>query len=718
MKQAILSLRDGTLELLEIPCAPAGRGALKIQTQASLISAGTERMLSKFGRAGYLAKARQQPEQVRLVLDRIRTDGLAATASAVLNKLDDPVTPGYCNCGVVLEVGAGVTDFAVGDLVASNGSHAEIVNVPRNLCVKVPPGVPAEHASFASLGAIALQGVRLIDPKLDERIVVYGLGLVGLIAVQLLKAAGARVLGVDLDPARLELAKGFGAEVLDGSSGDPIKAGMAFSDSEGVDGVLITASAKDDKIITQSAQMSRKRGRLVLVGAVDLQLNRSDFYEKELTFQVSCSYGPGRYDPGYEEGGGDYPLPFVRWTAGRNMQAILAMMADGRLNIEPLITSRIPFVEAKRAYDLLTSDSTQLGILLEYPREVSSAEPVIAHAKESSPPKSSAAAPAGKAVVGIIGAGGFTKSVLLPALHRTNAELSLIASRGGLSAAHLARKYGIAASTTDYHQVLDDEAINAVVITTRPDTHTALACEALAAGKHVFVEKPLALNEEQLEQVRQAYENASGKQLLVGFNRRFSPHAVKARGLVADRSGPLCMTAMINAGLVPPEHWGHDPEIGGGRIIGEGCHWIDLMSFFAGAPVVAVQAATVGANAAVATRNDHDSITLEFADGSIGTLHYFANGHRSFPKETITLFCDGKTLVLDNFKRLRTYGAKTRGARLLAQDKGHREEMRLFVDRVATGGEPLIPPETLWNVTLASFAAVRAAAEGTRISLD
>jgi predicted dehydrogenase/threonine dehydrogenase-like Zn-dependent dehydrogenase len=680
-----------------------------IQSRASLISAGTERSLVEFGKANLLSKARQKPERVKQVLDKIKSDGLLPTLEAVFAKLDEPLPLGYCNAGVVVQLGPETEHFAVGDRVVSNGPHAELVSVPVNLCGKVPDNVADEAAPFAVLGAIALQGIRLVAPSLGESVAVFGLGLVGQLAVQLLVASGARVLGLDLEPARLALAEEFGATTVDVRGGaDPVRAAESFSDGHGVDGVLITASATNDEIVNQSARMARKRGRIVLVGVTDLRLDRRPFYEKELSFQVSCSYGPGRYDSNYEQQGMDYPYAYVRWTEQRNIQAVLHMMSDGRLDVDRLITHRVEHENAAAAYQLLASDKTQLGILLRYPGAPARRDRVVvgpdirslAHTKGTD-----------QVVAGIIGAGSFTKGVLLPALGKTAARLQSIASAGGVSATHLARKFGIASSSTDYRAILDDTYINTVFITTRHHLHAPMVAEALAAGKHVFVEKPLAIDRQGLAQVRDAFASAKNQHLMVGFNRRFAPHAAKIKQLLASRTQPASITMTINAGYLPADHWAHDPKVGGGRIIGEACHWIDLAGFLVGSSVSSVQASCMGAASGLATQNDHVTIALRFRDGSIASINYFANGHRAYPKEVLTIFCEGKVLTLENFRVLRGYGTGPfRRMRLLRQDKGHREELREFVHTVAAGGPPLIAPDDLWRVTEVTIEAQQAIA--------
>lgn len=709
MKQVLQNLRTGTVELADVPCPAVRSGHLLVQTSSTLVSAGTERMLVEFGKAGLIAKARSQPEKVKQVLEKIRTEGLMPTLEAVFARLDEPLPLGYCNAGTVLEVGACVTGFEVGDRVANNGQHAEIVCVPTNLCAKIPDGVTDEQASFTVISAIALQGIRLLAPTLGERIAVIGLGLIGQIAVQLLRASGCQVLGIDLDKRKVDLAQKFGAVPCHvGGGADPVAGALAFSEGRGVDGVLITASAKNNEIIHQAAQMSRKRGRIILVGVIGLELRRSDFYEKELTFQVSCSYGPGRYDASYEQEGKDYPLPYVRWTEQRNFEAVLDMLATKRLNVDSLIDRRSPLTDAPSIYSDLASNKDTLGLVLNYPPSPAKLERSVKFAKAE--PGSGISAPANRVVVGVIGAGNYTKLVLLPALAKTSAVLHTIASSGGVSGTHVGRKFGFSQTTTDYKMLLSDPNINTIVITTRHNTHARMAIEALDAGKHVFVEKPLALNCEEVEQIRQTVKRSNGLQFLVGFNRRFSPHVAKVRQLLAGRSEPLCMIMTVNAGHIPPDHWLQDAKVGGGRIIGEACHWIDLFAHLTDAPVVSVQAMMPSEWTGADGPEDKMTISLSFVDGSSGTIHYFANGNKSFPKERLEIFNQQRVLQLDNFRRLTGYGFKGFNRfKTWRVDKGHAAEMQQFCQRISEGGPPLISIDSLINTTLTSFAAVASA---------
>jgi predicted dehydrogenase/threonine dehydrogenase-like Zn-dependent dehydrogenase len=712
MKQVLQHLRTGQIELADVPCPAVRPGYLLIQSAASLISAGTERMLVEFGRGSLLAKARSQPDKVKQVLQKIKTDGLLPTLEAVFSRLDEPLPLGYCNAGCVIEVGAGVEGYAPGDRVASNGPHAEMVCVPANLSAKIPDGVEDASASFTVLGSIALHGVRLLQPTLGESFVVVGLGLLGQIGAQLLRASGCNVLGVDVNAKRCELVRSFGCQAVAISEGsDPVQAALAFSKARGVDGVLITAAAKTDEIMQQSAAMCRKRGRIVLVGTVGLNLRRSDFYEKELTFQVSCSYGPGRYDPVYEDQNRDYPLPYVRWTEGRNFEAMLSAIASGFVNVKPLITKTLPHAQAADAYDAVLNDSSVLGAVFQYPDQPPPTKRITA-LKMGSAVKSQSVKPR----VAVIGSGNFTKVVLLPAIKAAGGDLLTVASAGGVTSFHAARKFEAEEATTDYRAVLQDPRVNAVFITTRHNAHANMAAEALAAGKHVFVEKPLAIDEAGLAKVKAAYDAAGSFQLMVGFNRRFAPHAVEARRLLKGRSQPVAVSMLVNAGDIPSNHWTHDPAVGGGRIIGEACHFIDLLLFLVGSPIVAVQSTMFGP-AAGGLREDKMSLNLSFADGSIGAIHYWANGSKSYPKERVEIFSEGRVLVMDNWRRLSGFDWPAVKSMKMSQDKGHKSEVALFLERIATGGEPLIPFDQLEMVTLASFAAVKSARESVPVVL-
>jgi len=736
MKQILQSLKDGTIQLAEIPVPAVKPGHLLIRTDKTLISLGTERMLLKFGRSGWIDKARQQPDKVKQVIRKIKTDGLVPTVQAVMNKLDQPLPLGYCNAGTVLEVGRGVHGFQPGDRVVSNGNHAEVVCVPEHLCAPIPAEVDTTTASFTVLSAIALQGVRLIDPSLGESVAILGLGLIGLLAGQILRANGCRVIGFDPDPEKVALARGFGFEALVLADGlDPVEAGVQFSGGEGVDAVLITAATTSNEPIQQSPRMCRKRGRVVLVGVIGLELSRDDFYKKEISFQVSCSYGPGRYDPAYEQKGLDYPIGFVRWTEQRNFQAILQLMAEKRLSVQGLVSRTIPIGEAQAAYELVEKDPKIMGLVLDYPGPVDMGRRVCLRSgleaavgaggragvragfKPALTPLGSNAGPnpvptppgtASEPIVGFIGAGGFAASTLLPAFAAHGATLHTIASAGGVSGTHLGWKFGFQVSTTDTQELYKDPAVNVAVITTRHDSHARFVLEALAAGKHVFVEKPLCLTRDELQAIREAYAKAAaqGRLLMVGFNRRFSPLVASMKKVLDANPDPKYLTMTVNAGRIPGDHWTQDDDSGGGRILGEGCHFIDLLRFLVGKPIVEVSSTSGRRPSAGKIAPDSAVITLAFADGSLGTIQYFAEGHKDFPKERLEVFQSGKILQLDNFIRVDGYGfEKFRGEKLWAQDKGHKDQVGAFLEAIRKGQPSPIPFDEIVEVTEATFAA-------------
>lgn len=579
MKQIIQDLKNGETILEEVPVPQVKAGYVLIKTSRSLVSLGTERMLVEFGKANLIDKARQQPDKVKQVLDKIKTDGIQPTLEAVFNKLGQPLPLGYCNVGTVIALGRGVTEFNVGDRVASNGNHAEYVSVPKNLVALIPDTVSDEEAAFTVIGSIGLQGIRLLNPQIGETVVVIGLGLIGLVASQLLHSNGCHVIGVDFDEQKVQLAKSFGIDAINPAKGiDPIKYVEEVTAGIGADAVLITASSKSNDIIHEACIMSRKRGRIVLVGVVGLDMRRDDFYKKELSFQVSCSYGPGRYDEEYENKGHDYPLPYVRWTEKRNFETILNCIATGRLNVSTLITERVPLEQ----YDTIYGDMRRQGSIasiLEYPIE-SNIERIIKvenrQFKNTSNRK-----------FGIIGAGNYASGMIVPCLIKAKAPIKYIASSQGLTAKILAKKAGAEAATSDYHEMLKDEEIGCVIVSTRHNLHAPILIESLKAGKSVFVEKPLCLNPEELQEILAAYHSApNGTTITVGFNRRFSPFAEKLRVLAGE--GPKNIVATMNAGSIPKEMWVHDMEVGGGRIIGEACHFIDLCSYLANSSIVSV----------------------------------------------------------------------------------------------------------------------------------
>lgn len=709
MKQVLQDLAGGECVVSDVPVPTVKRGHLLIRTRRTLISAGTERSLVEFGRAGYITKARRQPEKVKMVLDKVRTDGLLTTVEAVRAKLDEPIPMGYSNVGVVAEVGAGVERFQVGDRVLSNGPHADYALVPENLCVRIPDGVSNEDAVFGIVGSIGLQGIRLLEPTLGETFVVTGLGLIGLISGQILRANGCRVIGLDLESDKLDLAEELGIETVRLDEGqDPVAEASRMSGGVGVDGVLITASSKSDAVMHQAATMCRKRGRIVLVGVVGLNLRRSDFYEKELTFQVSCSYGPGRYDPRYEEGGQDYPLPFVRWTENRNMAAVLDLIDGGSLKVSGLVSARFPLADAPDAYDFLLNDRSALGVVLTASESAAPAQAdrIVALGDSAGP-----AAP-GKGVIGAIGAGNYAGRILLPAFKEAGARLRVIASSRGQSSDHVGRKLGFESNTTDVDAILEDDGVDTVVIATRHDSHAGLVIRALDAGKHVFVEKPLGLAIDDLDRIAESrmrcLASGRGGRLMIGFNRRFSPYMRAVKRAVEASSFPMSIIYTCNAGAIARDSWVHDPSAGGGRILGEACHFIDAARHLAGS---AIEEWSVSTMSDAEGLGDTATISLGFANGSIAAIHYFANGDRSFPKERIEVFQGGRIMTLDNFRTVKGFGVKLSGRGFgLSQDKGQKDCARAFIESIRSGGPDPIPFDELIEVSRISIEVANASA--------
>lgn len=706
MKQIIQDLKSGHTILEDVPVPQVKAGCVLIRTTRSLVSLGTERMLVEFGKANLIDKARQQPDKVKQVLDKIKTDGLMPTLEAVFNKLGQPLPLGYCNVGVVVAVGKGVTEFSVGDRVASNGNHAEYVCIPKNLVAKIPDNVSDDEAAFTVIGAIGLQGIRLLAPQLGETIVVVGLGLIGLITAQLLVANGCRVIGIDFDSQKVEMAKSYGIEAINPAQGaNPVKFVEEYTQGVGADGVIITASSKDDQIMHDACLMSRKRGRIILVGVVGLNLRRDDFYKKELTFQVSCSYGAGRYDDAYEQKGQDYPLPYVRWTEKRNFEAVLQTISSGHLQVRDLISESFDLLDYNRVY----GDMRRSGVIASILRYSSDApqQSVIqvtdrSHASE------------GKSY-GIIGAGNYTSSMVIPCLKKAKANIRYIASAQGLSAKILAKSSGATFATSDYKEILSDEHVGLVVITTRHNLHAPMVLEAIGSGKSVFVEKPLCLSGDELEQIKTAYNGASEHvTLTVGFNRRFSPFAIKLKQLVGD--GAKNIVATMNAGEIPSDMWVHDMEVGGGRIIGEACHFIDLCSYIAGSKVIAVCMNALGEHPEENT--DNASILLRYANGTNAVINYFANGSKSYAKERVEVYAQGKVLVLDNWRKLTGYGIKGFSSMSGRMDKGQQNQFNQLTQRLVNGGAPLIPFEEIENTTKTAIAAIESLREGTWINID
>lgn len=706
MKQIIQSFKTGETILEEVPAPQVKRGCLLIQTTKSLVSLGTERMLVEFGKSNYLQKAKQQPDKVKQVLDKVKTDGLMPTVHSVFNKLGEPIPLGYCNVGKVIAVGEGVSGFEVGDRVASNGAHAEFVCIPKNLVAHIPDNVSDEEAAFTVIGSIGLQGIRLLNPMLGETVVVIGLGLIGLLTAQLLKANGCRVIGTDLEGEKLALAEKWGIIPYHSGKGDVVKFIEEQTDGAGADGVIITASAHTDAIISQAARMSRKRGKIVLVGVVGLNISRAEFYEKELTFQVSCSYGPGRYDDNYENKGIDYPMPFVRWTEKRNFEAILQAIAAGNISVKEMITEVVDLARYGDIYGDIASHHS-IASIINYPanNEIPKLNSTIQlHSHNFA---------GNKGVLGVIGAGNFTKMTMLPALKDSGAGFKYIASQGGLSGTTLGKKFGFSHTTTNYKDILQDNDVDLVMITTRHDLHAQMVVETLNAGKNVFVEKPLALNEEELEQIIEVYTK-SEKTLTVGFNRRFSPHIEKIKSLAGNSQ--MNVIATMNAGFIPPNVWVHDMKTGGGRIIGEACHYIDLISFLTGSSVKAICMNAMGVNPEENT--DNASILLRMENGSTGVINYFANGSKAYSKERVEVFSQERTFIMDNFRKTEAFGVKGFSKLKTAMDKGHKTQFHRLIQTLQQGGEALIPFDSIVNTTRASFAAIQSLKENQWVEVE
>lgn len=706
MKQIVQDLKNGQTILEELPAPDVRSGQVLIQTTRSLVSLGTERMLVEFGKANFIQKARQQPDKVKQVLDKVKTDGLKPTLDAVFNKLGQPLPLGYCNVGRVIAVGKGVDDFRVGDRVASNGPHAEVVSIPQNLVAKIPDNVTDEEAAFTVIGAIGLQGIRLANPTLGETIVVVGLGLIGLMTAQLLKANGCTVIGFDYDASKVKLAQELGIVAVNPGDGtDQVHFVESYTNGIGADAVLITASNKSNDIIAQSAKMSRKRGRIVLIGVIGLDISRADFYEKELTFQVSCSYGPGRYDDSYEQKGIDYPIAFVRWTEKRNFETILLSIANKNINVGKLITERIELSEYDKIYGNMSSSSSIASILVYKEANTDWSRSISVNSNKFD---------VGSGVMGIVGAGNFTSAMILPSLKKVGANIKYIASSGGLSGTTLAKKYSISISTTDYKEIIEDKNVDLVLITTRHNSHAGMVKEVLAAGKHVFVEKPLALSKDQLDEIIDVF-NSQSKTINVGFNRRFAPLAKKLKKLLGNGNTPMNIVATMNAGFIPSNSWVQDMEVGGGRIIGEACHFIDLCTYLASSKVVSVCMNAMGLNPSENT--DNASILLKYENGTNAVINYFANGSKAYSKERIEVFSEERVLILDNWRKLYGYGFKNFSSASSAQDKGHYEQFQLLNSLVQNGGEPIIPFDEIINTTQASFAAIESLKNGSWVSI-
>lgn len=687
MKQIIQSLKTGEVSLIDVATPKASSGTLVIKTSKSLVSLGTEKMMLDFGKANWISKAKQQPDKVKMVLDKVKTDGLIPTINAVNSKINAPIPLGYSNVGVVIDVGDRVRGFKIGDRVVSNGNHAEVIKVPENLCAKIPDNVSDEEAAFTIISAIGLQGVRLANPTLGETFVVVGLGLIGLITCQILKANGCQVIGLDLSQDKVDIAKQFGVHAFVSNSETDIDTVLNLTNHLGADGVIITAATSSNGPIEMAPKICRHRGRVILVGVIGLELNRTEFFKKEISFQVSCSYGPGRYDSNYEENGYDYPIGFVRWTENRNFQAILNLMNEGKLIVKDLITKNVEFSKTPSMYDNLSSDLKELGIIINYPKKIS-LDNKIQHFKTNIQNT--------KNKMGFIGAGNFTSQVLIPSFKKEQFDIDIISSSKGLSGSLLSQKFQIPNTTTDNEVIFNNESISSIAITTPHSSHAKLTLEALKNKKNVFVEKPLCLKRSELEEIKTYCSSQKDIPLLmVGFNRRFSPLIEKLKERLKPLSEPMSITMTINAGHIPSNHWTQNKEIGGGRLLGEGCHFIDLARFLVGERIT-----SYSINAIDSEAKDTFTIILKFEDSSIATINYFANGNKSVAKEFIQVFCQKHIMEIDNFKSLKIHSptGKKEKIKTSSQDKGHNGEARAFLKALKTG-IPAIGLDEIFEVT-------------------
>lgn len=712
MKQLLQNTRTGKSTIEDVPVPAPREGQALVKTEASLVSAGTERMVVEFAEKSLVGKARSRPDLVKQVIDKGKREGWVNTAQAAFNRLDQPMALGYSSAGTIVALGRDMTGFKVGQRVACAGggyaTHAEYNVVPRNLLTPLPKNVDFESAAFTTLGAIALHGFRLAEPQIGENVAIIGMGLLGLLAAQIATAAGCNVLGIDVDPARITLASSLGLKAV--RRADAVDASVAFTANRGFDVLLICADTKSNDPVELAGVIARDRARIVATGAIGLTFPRKVYYEKELSFINSRSYGPGRYDLNYEEHGNDYPLGYVRWTEGRNFEAVVALMESGKLQVQPLITHRFPIEQATKAYDVITGKTKEqfLGVLLTYPQSSEwKVESGAVHFPLSKVTKT------GAVKLGVLGAGSFANAVLLPAIQKAgDIQLIGIASSGGLHAQHSGKKFGFQYATSSDDEIINDPKVNTVAILTRHDTHAELIVKALKAGKHVFVEKPLAINSSQLSVVIKQLLKMSPRRhgdaehciLTTGFNRRFSPLAGQLKSLVSSLQEPMHVHYRVNAGAIPLNHWTQDPHIGGGRIIGEGCHFVDFITFLVGAAPISVTAHALPDNGKY--REDNVSMTFTFPDGSIGVVDYLANGDKSFPKERVEVFCSGQIAVLDDFVSLTTVKDGKKKETSGAQNKGWVDEWKAFARTIREGGAPPIPYEQLIGVTKATFAAV------------
>ena len=721
MKQVLQQARSGEITVVDVPAPKLLPGCVLVRMAASLVSAGTERASYEFASKNLLQKAKARPDLVAEVFNKIRRDGVFSAVAAVRSRLDQPNALGYSSSGTVIEIGEGITDLNIGDRVACAGAnyavHAEFACVPRLLVAKIPQQstVSFEDAAFTTLGAVALHGVRIAEVKLGDVVAVIGLGLVGQLTVQILKAAGCRVLGMDIATERVELAYRLGADDVSISRDGLRDLCRQHSNGHGADAVLITAETPSSEPVALAGEVARDRAIVVAVGTVGMEIQRKLYFEKELDFRISRSYGPGRYDSAYEQKGRDYPVGHVRWTENRNMEAFLQLLSAGKVDVNPLITHRFPIESAGNAYDLITKKTGDpfLGVLITYPAQAEASQEIRIRGNTVLAKEKSLA-------IGVLGAGNFAMSTLLPALKQVrDLEMIGVCAANGSHARHAAEKFGFRYCASDEYKIINDPDINAMVIATRHHLHADQVLTALAAGKHVFCEKPLCLNEIDLQKIIDAHETSSHDILLmVGFNRRFAPFALRMKAFLKQIKEPLALHYRVNAGFVARDHWVNDPDQGGGRILGEVCHFVDFLSFLAGSPPIEVETKSVSSFDQRADENM--IISLRFANGSQGTISYLSNGDRSYSKERVEVFGGGAVAVLEDFRRLELvrHGKKQSFRSRFRQDKGHRAELEAFAAAIRNGGEVPIPIEEIVSSTLATLRALESRSSGRSSKVD
>jgi predicted dehydrogenase len=712
MKQVQQNLRNGETNVVEVPVPAPQRGMVLVRTAASIVSAGTEKMVVEFAEKSMLGKARSRPDQVKQVIEKAKREGLFTTVEAVFNRLDQAMTLGYSSAGVIVELGEGVWDLKVGQRVACAGGgyavHAEYAIVPQNLLAVLPDKVSFEAGAFGTLGAIAMQGFRLAETQIGENVAVVGMGLLGTLTAGIAKAAGCRVFGIDTDPNRVRFAQEMGFKTV--LRKEALESINAFTQNRGVDAILICADTSSSDPVELAGQIGCEKARVVAVGAVGMDIPRRDYYEKEMGLVVSRSYGPGRYDPNFEEKGIDYPYGYVRWTSGRNLQSFVNLLADG-MDVESLISHRFSIENAEEAYQLITGKKNEefLGVLLTY----AASDDLSKETRIINNPDGRTGS--GKVKLGVLGAGNFASSVLFPILKKNSSvELVGVSSAAGTNAQHNAKKYGFRYAASSAEDVIGDPEVNTIAILTRHDLHAKQTIEALKAGKNVFCEKPLALNEEELGNIEKELQKDNAPHLTVGFNRRFAPMAIQMKEFFGKRAEPLVVTYRVNAGYLPESHWLQDTEVGGGRIIGEACHFIDLISWMTDSVPNSVQANVMGDSGKY--NQDNLVMNFDFPDGSIGTVIYVANGDKALPKERVEVFCGGKVAILDDFRILELVsgGSRKKTRSRFKQDKGHRAIWDEFAKLVEEGGEALIPYEQISGVMRASFAAKKSVLTGKK----